>query len=106
MPGQGRVGDKSKIPVDAHGCPACPHPAIGPAVSGSPDVRCNGRPALRVGDPGVHALCCNANTWVAHTGSATVFINNRAAHRERDLDLHCGGVGWLIEGSPNVIVED
>lgn len=106
MPGQGRVGDKSKIPADAHGCLGCPHTGVGPAVAGSPDVRCNGRPALRVGDPGVHAACCSSNTWKAQTGSATVFINGRAAHRLDDLDKHCGGIGKLVEGSPNVIVGD
>ena len=32
MPGQCRLGDKSNVPADAHGCPACPHPAVGPAI--------------------------------------------------------------------------
>lgn len=104
MPGQGRVGDRSTIPADAHGCLGCPHPSVGPAVSGSPDVRCNGRPALRVGDPGVHSACCSSNTWTAQTGSTTVFINNRAAHRNGDADKHCGGIGKLVEGSHNVDV--
>lgn len=104
MPGQGRVGDNSSIPADAHGCMACPHPGIGEAVSGSPDVRCNGRPALRVGDRGIHEACCGSNTWVAKSGSTTVFINNRPAHRKGDADKHCGGIGLLVEGSSNVDV--
>lgn len=104
MPPQGRLGDKSMVPADAHGCPACPHPAIGPAVGGSPDVFVNKRPALRVGDPGVHAACCGPNTWTAQQGSGTVFINGKAAHRLGDADKHCGGMGKLIEGSGNVIV--
>jgi uncharacterized Zn-binding protein involved in type VI secretion len=83
---------------------ACPHPAIGPATGGSPDTKVNGRPALRVDDPGVHAACCGTNTWTAKTGSSTVFINNKAAHRMGDADQHCGGMGKLIEGSPNVMV--
>jgi uncharacterized Zn-binding protein involved in type VI secretion len=106
MPGQGRVGDRSHIEADAHGCLACPHPGTGPGVAGSPDVRCNGRPALRVGDPGVHAACCSSNTWIATTGSTTVFINNRAAHRLGDADTHCGGGGKLVQGSHNVDVGD
>ncbi|MGE0546323.1 MAG: PAAR domain-containing protein [Kofleriaceae bacterium] len=104
MPPQGRLGDKSQVPVCAHGCPACPHPAIGPAIGGSPDVNVNGRPALRAGDPGIHAACCGPNTWTAQAGSSTVFINNMPAHRMGDADTHCGGIGKLIEGSPNVIV--
>jgi uncharacterized Zn-binding protein involved in type VI secretion len=104
MPGQSRLGDKSNIPADAHGCPACPHPAVGPAILGSPDTNVNKRPALRVGDNGVHAACCGPNTWTAKVGSATVFINNKAAHRMGDQDQHCGGMGQMIEGSTNVIV--
>ncbi len=104
MPGQGRLGDKSSVPFDAHGCPACPHSAIGPATSGSPDVLVNGRPAVRVGDNGVHASCCGGNTWVAQGGSSTVQINGKGAHRLGDADQHCGGIGRLIEASANVIV--
>ncbi len=104
MPPMGRLGDKSQAPVDVHGCPACPHPVIGPAIVGSPNVMVNGMPALRVGDKGIHAVCCGPNTWTATAGSATVMINNLPAHRMGDQDQHCGGPGTLIEGSPDVIV--
>ncbi|MDB4963531.1 MAG: repeat-containing protein [Myxococcales bacterium] len=103
MPPQGRLGDKSMVPADAHGCPACPHPCVGPAIQGSPDVFTNSRPSVRVGDKGIHAACCGPNTWTAAAGSGTVFINNKAAHRLGDADTHCGGSGKLIEGSSNVI---
>jgi uncharacterized Zn-binding protein involved in type VI secretion len=106
MPPQARLGDKSNVPADAHGCPACPHPCIGPAIQGSPDVKVNGRPAVRVGDKGVHAACCGPNMWTAAKGSATVMINNKPAHRLGDQDTHCGGTGQMIEGSPNVITGD
>ncbi len=101
-PPQARLGDKSMVPADSHGCPACPHPCIGPAVGGSPDVFVNGLPAVRVGDPGIHAACCGPNTWKAKAGSATVLINGKKAHRQGDSDKHCGGTGQMIEGSPNV----
>lgn len=104
MAGQGRLGDKAYVPLDAHGCPFCPHPATGPAIAGSFDVFVNRRPALRVGDPGIHAACCGRNIWQASAGSETVFINGRSAHRLHDATRHCGGDGWLVEGSPNVIV--
>jgi uncharacterized Zn-binding protein involved in type VI secretion len=96
--------DKSQVPACAHGCPACPHPAIGPAIIGSPDVITNNFPSLRVGDKGMHAVCCNSNTWEATAGSGTVFINSKAAHRLGDADKHCGGSGQLVEGSSNVVV--
>lgn len=104
MPPQGRLGDKSQAPVDAHGCPACPHPVIGPAVTGSPNVLVNFRPALRMTDQGIHVACCGPNMWVATKGSGTVLINNLGAHRMGDQDQHCGGIGQLIEGSTDVLV--
>lgn len=104
MPPLGRLGDESKAPIDAHGCPACPHSVSGPAIEGSPDVFINFKPALRVGDKGVHTACCGPNMWTATKGSGTVFINHRPAHRKGDLDLHCGGIGTLSEGSPDVNV--
>ena len=103
MPPQSRLGDKSNVPACAHGCPACPHPAVGPAIIGSPDVFVNKMPGLRVDDLGMHAACCNTNMWQATKGSGTVFINNKAAHRQGDQDKHCGGNGQMIEGSPTVI---
>lgn len=106
MPPQARVSDKSQIQADAHGCPACPHPAIGPAIIGSPDVMVNELPALRVGDKGMHAVCCNTNTWTAKDGSGTVFINSIKAHRKGDADTHCGGQGKMVDGSDNVITGD
>jgi len=104
MPEAGRLADKSKIESDMHGCPLCPHTAVGPAIIGSPDVHINSMPALRVGDVGIHAVCCGPNMWTAAKGSATVMINTRPAHRKGDEDAHCGGVGQLIEGSPDVII--
>jgi uncharacterized Zn-binding protein involved in type VI secretion len=59
--------------------------------------------ALRVTDTGIHAACCNSNTWTAQAGSGTVFINNLKAHRMGDADTHCGGSGKLISASTNVI---
>jgi hypothetical protein len=107
MPAQGRLGDKAATgQPDAHGCPMCPHPAIGPAIIGSADVIVNGRPALRFQDSGMHAACCGGCMWTAIQGSATVFINRRPAFRVNDAVQHCGGTGKLIEGSANVFVGD
>ena len=106
MPSQGRLGDQAQAPPHPHGCPGCPHPAVGPAIGGSGDVFVNKRPALRKGDPGMHAACCGPNTWVADAGSGSVNINGIAAHRLSDATSHCGGAGrgQLIEGSSDVIV--
>lgn len=94
------------VPADAHGCPACPHPAVGPAIQGSPNVLTNGLPSVRVGDAGIHAACCGPNKWNAKTGSGSVLINGRPAHRLGDMVKHCGGTGRMVQGSPNVIVGD
>jgi uncharacterized Zn-binding protein involved in type VI secretion len=97
------LGDKAQIPADAHGCPACPHPCIGPAITGSPNVYVNSRPALRVQpDAGIHAACCDGNCWQTKAGSGTVFINSKKAVRQGDATKHCGGTGKMVEGSGNV----
>jgi uncharacterized Zn-binding protein involved in type VI secretion len=103
MPPQARLGDQAHVANDTHNCPGCPHDATGPAITGSPDVMVNGRPAVRVGDKGHHSSCCGSQSWTAETGSATVYFNNRPAHRKDDKSHHCGGDGKTIEGSPNVI---
>ncbi len=63
----------------------------------------NSRPALRVDDIGIHAICCGPNMWQAQQGAPTVFINGKAAFRTNDPSKHCGGQGQLIEGSSDVI---
>ena len=64
-----RVGDKANCPNDSHGKGCCDHNVTGPATLGSPDVFIDGRPALRIGDSGVHSSCCGSNTWVTAQGS-------------------------------------
>jgi len=68
-PPQSRLGDNAKISGDAHGCPACPHTCVGPAIAGSPNVFANSMNALRVApDPGIHAACCDGNIWQTMVG--------------------------------------
>jgi len=102
VPPQSRVSDIGDISADAHGCPACPHPAKGPIIVGSPNVFTNSLPTARVGDMGVHAACCGPNLFTAAAGSGTVFVNGKKAHRKDDKQDHCGGTGKSIKGSPNV----
>lgn len=102
MPAACRVGDLAFCPADAHGCPGCPHPAVGPAISGSSDVNIEKIPAFRCCDNGIHAACCGPNTYNANKGSATVFINGRRAVRIGDETKHCGGVGQMITGAGTV----
>ena len=103
MPPQTRLGDVSNVPVDAHGCPACPHNATGPFIQGSPNVVVNNMPAVRQGDKGVHAACCGPNMHTAGTThSMTVKINNLPAVRKGDMTTHCGGMGTVKAGSSNV----
>ena len=100
----GRIHDQAFISADSHGCPSCPHPAKGPASTGSTNVLVNGRRALRIEDTGVHATCCSAGEWVAVGGAPSVLINDRPAHRSGDATRHCGGFGKLATGSPSVLI--
>ena len=104
MPEQARVSDIARCPSCSHGCLTCAHDVSGPCTGGSDDVYVNGLPAARETDPGVHESCCDANTWVATGASKTVIINGLGAHRVDDETTHCGGVGKMLTGSPDVIV--
>lgn len=100
-----RAGDNANCPNDSHGNSCCDHNVTGPATQGSANVRINGRPALRVGDAGVHSDCCGSNTWQNIEGSSKVFINGIPAVRLHDATRHCGGVGKMVEGSSDVFFE-
>lgn len=102
MPKAARLNDKGKCMADAHGCPACPHSVQGPIIAASGDVFINKKPAARVGDTGVHAVCCGPNTFEIKMGSSTVFINGKKAARKGDMTKHCGGIGSIDTGSDNV----
>lgn len=106
MPAAARLGDKAQIQADSHGCPACPHPGIGPITTGSPDVNVNSRPAARVDDMGLHAACCGPNKFDLVKGSPNVYVNGKPFARDTDKTKHCGGSGKIIEGSPDVGVND
>ncbi len=102
MPGAARLGDRSEFQRDVHACPNCPHPVVGPAVSGSTDVLINYLPAVRVDDTGIHAPCCGPNTWEAVQGSPDVLIDYKAAHRLHDKDHHCGAPAAVTGLGSNV----
>jgi len=102
MPPICRVGDKAHCPRDSHGSSCCSHSVSGSATSGSPDVFINGRPVLRLGDPGKHRKCCGANNWVTTEGSTSVFVNGIPVTRIGDATKHCGGKGKMIEASTDV----
>ena len=106
MPGAARLGDNAQVAADAHGCPACPHPGVGPIVAGSPDVFINKLPAARVDDPGVHAACCGPNTYNIVKGSPTVYVNKKPLARLNDKTKHCGGDGPIIAASADVLIDD
>src|SRR5438105_2982851 len=106
MPAAARLGDKAQVDADAHGCPSCPHPAVGPITLCSPDVFTNNKPAARKDDIGIHAVCCGPNNFTIIKGSPTVYINNKPAARNNDDCKHCGGKGPIIEGSPDVFIDD
>jgi uncharacterized Zn-binding protein involved in type VI secretion len=106
MPAAARLGDKAQVDADAHGCPACPHPAVGPIVTGSPDVFVNKKPSARKDDLGIHAICCGPNNFQIAKGSPDVYVNGKPMARMQDDCKHCGGKGPIIEGSPDVLIDD
>ncbi len=106
MPAAARLGDPAQVQNDAHGCPACPHPGLGPIVTGSPDVYINNLNAARQDDLGIHAICCGPNTYTLTKGSPDVYVNNKPLMRMNDKTTHCGGNGNIKQGSPDVMIDD
>ena len=108
MPQAARVGD------NAMGTPHChsvhpwspvPHPCVGPIQSGAATVFIENMQAARVGDAGVHAACCGANTYVIAMGSGTCVIEGSAAARVGDMTTHCGAIpGNIITGAATVMI--
>ena len=89
------LGSMATCPADAHGCPACPHPTVGPIISASPNVFANGKPAARVGDKGIHHACCGPNSYEITSGDPDVKINGRSAAMLGSSTRHCGGSGSI-----------
>ncbi len=106
MPGAARLGDLAQVYADAHGSLCCPHPAVGPIVMGSPNVNVNGRPAARLDDIGIHAVCCGPNLFKVAKGSSTVYVNGKPIARLNDKTQHCGGSGPIILASNDVLIDD
>lgn len=108
MPGACRLTDIHFNPADSCGCPACSHVVSGPAVTGSEDVNCNSLPALRgqSRDTGVHCCCCGPNIWWTMQCSPDVIVNGNGWTRLSDVNICCGGIGYMITASSNVYVNN
>jgi len=84
MPAASRKGDSI-----SHG---------GQIVTGSPDVKINGKEAARIGDA---VICSLHGPQVIAGGSPNVFYNGRAAARVGD-PISCGAT--IVTGSPDVFI--
>jgi uncharacterized Zn-binding protein involved in type VI secretion len=91
-----RLGARSQCHADAHGCPACPHPVVGPVIVGSPTFLVGGKPLARVGDQGIHAACCGPNTFTVVDGDPEILVDGKRVPRLHDRTRHCGGEGQLV----------
>jgi uncharacterized Zn-binding protein involved in type VI secretion len=95
------VGMLAQCPADAHGSPTDPMNVVGPITTGSSHVLVNGKPAARVGDRGVHAVCAGPNTFEIVGGDDSVLIDGKPAARIGSTTRHCGGMGKIIGGGGN-----
>ncbi len=93
------VGDKAFCAADAHGCNGCPHPVIGPILTGNAKVKINGKAVACVGDTGKHAACCGPNTFKIISGDPDVKVDGKSVARLDDKTQHCGGTGKIVDHS-------
>jgi uncharacterized Zn-binding protein involved in type VI secretion len=92
MPGLVRVDLDSNV---THPCIGDNPPHSGTYSSGSSNVYCNGKKAVRIGD----SISCGD---VAAQGSGVVFINGLPAHRQGDKTT---GHDCWIPTTDNVIID-
>ncbi len=85
-----RLGDK-------HGGHQCFPPT--PAISGSGNVKVNGRPCLTVGSRFVPHACVKPHPVVSASGSRSVLVNGKPMTRVGDRTA-CGAM--VVTGSSNV----
>ena len=108
MPGACRLTDKHQNPGDSCGCPACSHVTSGVVITGSCNVFANCLNAFRGEhvDMGDHSLggCCGPNIYLSMECSPDVFVNGFGWVRLCDMVDCCGGTGFMITASPDVIV--
>jgi len=71
----------------------------GPVVTGSPTMKANGRPVARVGDK-VH---CNGSTDTVIKGIDNLLVDGKPIAVQGSK---CAHGGLIVEGSPNVFVEE
>jgi uncharacterized Zn-binding protein involved in type VI secretion len=97
--GYATVGDKAVCPADSHGCPGCPHIAVGIIKTGCAKVKVNGKPVALVGQTGTHAVCCGPNTYKLVEGDPDVLIDGKRVCRLGDKTQHCGGMGTIKDAT-------
>jgi uncharacterized Zn-binding protein involved in type VI secretion len=90
------IGSLAFTTSDAHGCPGCPHSAIGPVITGNGNVLIDGMPVACVGDRGVHSPCCDGNNFVIAEGDPNVLINGKQVAMIGSRTQHCGGSGHIV----------
>jgi len=93
------VGMKAFAPAVSFGTPADPLPTIGVITTGSSHVLVNGQPAARVGDVGIQQSM-GTNSFKIISGDNSVLIDGRAAAKIGSKTDHGGGMGSIVEGSP------
>jgi uncharacterized Zn-binding protein involved in type VI secretion len=93
-----KVGSLATAPVDAHGCPACPHTDVfGALLTGTPAVFINNTRLVPVGSTGRHKTCCDENTFVVTGGDSEVKFQGKALAVLGSPTQHCGGKGSITK---------
>jgi uncharacterized Zn-binding protein involved in type VI secretion len=97
--------DQARAMDPSHKVDCCAHYVRGPAIQASTNVFTNKIPTVRLGDEGVHSVCCGPNAYRIITASKTVFVNGLGIARAfADQTRHCGGgIGHYEKGSPDVL---
>jgi hypothetical protein len=103
-----KLSDIAVGPRHNHGrCPRCKHTVVGPPITGASQTFIDRCRAVRIGDHGVHALCCGLNHWIAlqNLVDHQVNVEGSPIFCTGDITLHCFiSLGMQVRGSKDVRV--
>ena len=106
--GLARLGDAIEGGAHCHGHEHGPQPSPGAFVMGSAKVFVDGKPVVRLGDPGFSPSCCGKQGIILpQAGQGKVFVEQRPVIVRGDRTLHCAiGIGKVQDASDRVVVND
>ena len=103
MPQLTRVGDIS-VGTCSCCCPGCPHGWVSVHIQGRPNVYASGKNVMGAPHDIGSSSCPHCPTSFSVTGSGTVNVEGKKAHRIGDVHNVACGTGVVVSGDSRILV--